>query len=53
MGGLLLFHFVILGERPVIVRLGKSPNWPDIDGVSRLVSDLVAATSDEGRLAGN
>jgi hypothetical protein len=53
MGGLLLFHFVIPGERPVIVRLGKSPNWPDIDGVSRLVSDLVAATSDEGRLAGN
>ena len=46
------YVIVIPSERLVIVRLGISPNWPDVDGVSRLVSDVVAATSGNGRLAG-
>jgi CubicO group peptidase (beta-lactamase class C family) len=48
------YVIVIPSERLVIVRLGTSPNWPpEADGVFRLVSDVVAATSDKGRLAGN
>ena len=40
-------------ERLVIVRLGRSPNWPpEVDGVFDLVSDVVAATGDKARLAG-
>jgi CubicO group peptidase (beta-lactamase class C family) len=39
------YVIVIPSERLVIVRLGVSPNWPlNADGVSRLVSDVVAAT---------
>jgi CubicO group peptidase (beta-lactamase class C family) len=40
-------------ERLVIVRLGRSPNWPpEADGVFDLVRDVVAATSARGKLAG-
>jgi CubicO group peptidase (beta-lactamase class C family) len=46
------YVIVIPSERLVIVRLGVSPNWPDVDGVSRLVGDVIAATSGNGRLAG-
>jgi CubicO group peptidase (beta-lactamase class C family) len=38
------YVIVIPSERLVIVRLGISPNWPDVDGVSQLVSDVIAAT---------
>ena len=39
------YVIVIPSERLVIVRLGRSPNWPpEADGVFRLVSDVVAAT---------
>ena len=46
------YVIVIPSERLVIVRLGVSPNWPDVDGVSQLVSDVIAATGSEGKLAG-
>jgi CubicO group peptidase (beta-lactamase class C family) len=46
------YVIVIPPERLVIVRLGVSPNWPDVDGVSQLVSDVIAATGSEGKLAG-
>ena len=46
------YVIVIPSERLVIVRLGISPNWPDVDGVSRLVGDVIAATRGNGRLAG-
>jgi CubicO group peptidase (beta-lactamase class C family) len=45
------YVIVIPSERLVIVRLGVSPNWPDVDGVSQLVSDVIAATGSKGRLA--
>jgi len=39
------YVIVIPSERLVIVRLGRSPNWPpDGDGVFDLVRDVVAAT---------
>jgi CubicO group peptidase (beta-lactamase class C family) len=48
------YVIVIPSERLVIVRLGRSPNWPpEADGVFRLVSDVVAATSEKAKLAGN
>jgi hypothetical protein len=44
---------IIPSERLVIARFGKTPNWPlDADGVSHLVSVVVAATRDKERLAG-
>jgi CubicO group peptidase (beta-lactamase class C family) len=47
------YVIAIPSKHLVIVRFGKTPNWPlDADGVSRLVSDVVAATGGEGRLAG-
>ena len=46
------YVIVIPSERLVVVRLGVSPNWPDVDGVSQLVSDVIAATGNKGRLAG-
>ena len=47
------YVIVIPSERLVIVRLGRSPNWPpEADGVFRLVSDVVAATSGKGQMAG-
>lgn len=36
---------IVPSARLVIVRLGRSPNWPpESDGVYRLVSDVIAAT---------
>ena len=46
------YVIIIPSERLVIVRLGRSPNWPpEADGVFELVRDVVAATGDKGRLA--
>jgi CubicO group peptidase (beta-lactamase class C family) len=45
------YVIVIPSQHLVIARFGVTPNWPlDADGVSRLVSDVVAATS-KGSLA--
>ncbi|MDE5442232.1 serine hydrolase [Bradyrhizobium sp. CSA207] len=47
------YAIVIPSERLVIVRLGRSPNWPpEADGVFQLVRDVVAATSEKGKMAG-
>ena len=44
---------IVPSEKLVIVRLGRSPNWPpDADGVFRLVADVVAATGEKAKLAG-
>ena len=46
------YVIIIPSEKLVIVRLGRSPNWPPAaDGVFRLVNDVVAATSSKGKLA--
>jgi len=50
-----IWQYVIIvpGERLVIVRLGRSPNWPpEVDGVFHLVKDVVAATAGKAKLAG-
>ena len=48
------YVIVIPSQQLVIVRLGRTANWPlQADGVSRLVSDVVAATSGSARLAGS
>ncbi len=48
------YVIIIPSERLVIVRLGRSPNWPpEADGVFQLVSDVVAATGSKARLAGS
>jgi CubicO group peptidase (beta-lactamase class C family) len=47
------YVIVIPSERLVIVRLGLSPNWPDVDGVSQLVSDVIAATGSTAHSASN
>jgi len=47
------YVIIIPSERLVIVRLGRSPNWPPAaDGVFELVRDVVAATGDKPKLAG-
>ncbi|MDH2342411.1 serine hydrolase [Bradyrhizobium sp. SSUT77] len=47
------YTIVIPSERLVIVRLGRSPNWPpEADGVFDLVRDVVAATREKGKLTG-
>ena len=44
---------VIPSQHLVIVRLGRTVNWPlSADGVSQLVSDVIAATSGKAQLAG-
>ena len=44
---------IVPSERLVIARLGRSPNWPaEADGVFQLVSDVVAATGGNAKLAG-
>jgi CubicO group peptidase (beta-lactamase class C family) len=46
------YVIIIPSEKLVIVRLGRSPNWPlAADGVFRLVSDVVVATSSKGKFA--
>ncbi len=43
---------VIPSERLVIVRFGKTSNWPlDADRVSDLVRDVIAATSGKANVA--
>jgi len=47
------YVIVIPSQRLVIARFGRTVNWPlDADGVSQLVSDVVAATGDKAKLAG-
>jgi CubicO group peptidase (beta-lactamase class C family) len=47
------YVIIIPSERLVIVRLGRSPNWPpEVDGVFDLVRDVVAATNNKAKLAG-
>src|SRR5882724_11129738 len=48
------YVIVIPSEHLVIVRLGRSPNWPpEADGVFRLVSDVVAVIGEKAKLADN
>ena len=48
------YVIIIPSERMVVVRLGRSPNWPaEADGVFDLVHDVVAATSGKAKLAGS
>lgn len=47
------YTIVIPSERLVIVRMGRSANWPpEADGVFDLVRDVVAVTREKGKLAG-
>jgi CubicO group peptidase (beta-lactamase class C family) len=46
------YVIVIPSERLVIARFGTTVNWPlDADGVSQLVSDVVAATGGKSKMA--
>lgn len=46
------YVIIIPSERLVIVRLGRSPNWPpEADGVLDLVRDVVAATGSKAHAA--
>lgn len=45
------YVIIVPSARLVIVRLGTSGNQHDIEGVSRLVTDVIAATGPHGHLA--
>ncbi len=45
------YVIIIPSERIVIARFGTSANRYDIEGVSRLVADVIAATGGKGRVA--
>jgi CubicO group peptidase (beta-lactamase class C family) len=49
------YVIIVPSEKLVIVRLGRSPNWPpEADGVFDLVRDVVGATSNKAKVtAGN
>ena len=47
------YVIVIPSQRLVIVRLGLSPNWPDVDGVSQLIGDVIDATGGGAKSASN
>jgi CubicO group peptidase (beta-lactamase class C family) len=48
------YVIVIPSQQLVIARFGRTVNWPlSADGVSRLVSDVIAATSGKAQLAGS
>jgi CubicO group peptidase (beta-lactamase class C family) len=48
------YVIVIPSQRLVLVRLGRTANWPlDADGVSQLVGEVVAATGGKAHLAGS
>jgi CubicO group peptidase (beta-lactamase class C family) len=52
-GSLGQYVIIIPSERLVIVRFGRTANWPlDADGVSRLVGEVVAASTGQPKLAG-
>ena len=47
------YVIIVPSERLVIVRLGRSPNWPpEADGVFQLVADVSAVTNVRAKLAG-
>ena len=47
------YVIIVPSAQIVIVRLGRSPNWPpESDGVFDLVRDVVAATGGKAKLAG-
>lgn len=47
------YTIIIPSERLVIVRLGRSPNFPpEADGVFELVRDVIVSTREKGKMAG-
>jgi CubicO group peptidase (beta-lactamase class C family) len=47
------YVIIVPSERLVVVRLGRSPNWPpEDDGVFKLTADVVAATGGRAKMAG-
>ena len=45
------YVIIVPSEQLVIARFGTSGNQYDIEGVSRLVADVIAATRGKGRVA--